>query len=249
MWSREVSEQAHILWQQGMSGSEIGRQLGIPQRTVSHWVRAWCGHPRSRGRRIEEAPPWPPDLRAYAYLLGLYLGDGHLAAQRGSTYTLRITLDAAHPRIAAEAMIAIVRLMPSRNPRVGRAREVRALKVECGSRWWPTLLPQHGPGRKHSRPIRLEPWQRLITELHPHELLRGLIHSDGCRYVARQRGSGRTYEYVRYAFSNRSEDIKQIFCDHADLLGVAWTRPSDVMIQVARRDAVAILDEFIGPKR
>jgi hypothetical protein len=244
-------DEAYRLWQEGVSGSEIGRRLGVPQRTVAHWVRAWCGHPRrqGRGRTIEDPPPWPPDLRAYSYLLGLYLGDGHIAALRSSTYVLRLTLDAAYPRIAAEALVAIRRLLPSRNPRVGRAREKRMFRVECNSRWWPTLLPQHGPGRKHTRPIILERWQQLITEIHPHELLRGLIHSDG-RFVARQRKpDGSHYEYVRYAFSNRSEDIKQIFCDHADLLGIAWTRPSDRDIQVARRASVAILEEFVGPKR
>jgi hypothetical protein len=177
------------------------------------------------------------------------LGDGHIAALRGSTYVLRLTLDAAYPRIAAEAMLAIRRILPSRNPRVGRCRDVSAFRVECNSRWWPDLMPQHGPGRKHTRRITLEPWQLLITETHPHELLRGLIQSDGCRYVARQRKGSRTYDYARYAFSNRSPDIRQIFCAHADLLGIAWTQCNDHQIQVARRGAVATLDEFVGPKR
>ncbi|HEX4735584.1 MAG TPA: helix-turn-helix domain-containing protein [Thermoleophilaceae bacterium] len=242
-------DEAYGLWQEGLSASEIGRKLGVPQRTVAHWVKAWCGHPRARGLRIEQPPPWPPDLRSYAYLLGLYLGDGHIAAVRGSTYVLRLALDAAYPRIAAEALAAIHRLLPTRNPRVGRARDVKMFRVECNSRWWPDLLPQHGPGRKHERPIILEPWQRLITETHPHELLRGLIHSDGCRYVANQRDGARTYRYVRYMFSNRSEDILQIFCDHADLLGVRWTRPNFKEVQMARRDSVAVLERFIGPKR
>ena len=198
---------------------------------------------------MEEEPPWPPDLRAYSYLLGLYLGDGHIASLRGSTFILRVTLDAAYPRIAAEAMLAIRRVLPARNPRVGRVRNVRAYRVECNSRWWPDLLPQHGAGRKHTRRIALQPWQQLITEIHPHELLRGLIHSDGCRYVAHQRQGSRTYSYTRYAFSNRSRDIQRIFCDHADLLGIAWTQPGEKQIQIARREAVAILDEFVGPKR
>ncbi|HEX4190450.1 MAG TPA: hypothetical protein VHZ06_05590 [Marmoricola sp.] len=44
---------------------------------------------------------------------------------------------------------------------------------------WPHLFPQHGPGRKHERVLRLEPWQRDIVEAYPADFLRGLFHSDG----------------------------------------------------------------------
>jgi hypothetical protein len=114
---------------------------------------------------------------------------------------------------------------------------------------WPLLLPQHGTGRKPARLIRLEPWQQEMTHAHTHLFLRGLFHSDGARYIATHRVGGRTYRYVRYAFSNRSEDIKKILCDHLDLLGIPWTRPNDKDIQIARRAAVSTLDTFIGPKR
>jgi hypothetical protein len=110
------------------------------------------------------------------------------------------------------------------------------------------LFPQHGPGRKHERRIVLTRWQRDITAAHPRELVRGLIHSDGCRFVANQRVGGRTYRYTRYSFSNRSEDIKAIFCEHLDLLGIRWTRPNRCDIAIDRRSEVAKLDSFVGPK-
>jgi hypothetical protein len=50
-------------------------------------------------------------------------------------------------------------------------------------------------------------------------------------------------------FTNRSDDIKAILCEHLDLLGIAWRRASDRNISIARREAVAALDEFVGPKR
>ena len=55
--------------------------------------------------------------------------------------------------------------------------------VMAQSHWqhWPCLFPQHGPGRKHERPIVLDDWQREIVEDHPGPFLRGLFHSDGCR--------------------------------------------------------------------
>ena len=111
------------------------------------------------------------------------------------------------------------------------------------------LFPQHGRGRKHERRIVLARWQREITAVHPRELVRGLIHSDGCRFVANQRVGAKTYRYARYSFSNRSEDIKAIFCRHLDLLGIRWTRPNGTDIAIDRRAEVAKLDAFVGPKR
>jgi len=50
-------------------------------------------------------------------------------------------------------------------------------------------------------------------------------------------------------FSNRSRDIHAIFSDHLNQLGIAWRWSSDHTISIARREAVARLDAFVGPKR
>jgi len=118
----------------------------------------------------------------------------------------------------------------------------------------PFSFPQHGPGKKHTRAIELADWQLAITRAYPPQLVRGLIHSDGCRCVNRfsvDLPSGRTghYEYPRYFFSNLSADIRGIFCHHCDLLGIRWTRSNPRNISIAHRGSVALLDEFIGPKR
>ena len=54
---------------------------------------------------------------------------------------------------------------------------------------------------------------------------------------------------VRYHFSNKSEDIKALYCESLDALGVRWTRPCAKQIAVYRKASDAILDQFIGPKR
>jgi hypothetical protein len=95
--------------------------------------------------------------------------------------------------------------------------------------------------------------QRELTHAHPKELLRGLIHSDGCRTINRFKTklpSGRVaeYEYPRYFFSNLSADIRGIFCEHCELLGIRWTQSNSRNISVSHRKSVALLDEFIGPK-
>ena len=119
---------------------------------------------------------------------------------------------------------------------------------------WPQLFPQHGPGRKHTRAIVLAAWQRALVDAHPEAFLRGLIHSDGCRVVNRftvDLPSGRRaeYAYPRHFFSNLSSDIRSLFCEYCEVLGVRWTRSNHRNISVAQRRSVALLDSFIGAKR
>ncbi len=102
----------------------------------------------------------------------------------------------------------------------------------------PRAFPQHGPGRKHDRAIALADWQLALTHANPAALIRGLIHSDGCRTVNRFRTklpSGRTpeYSYVRYFFSNLSEDVRRIFAEHCELLGVRVTQSNHRNLSVS----------------
>jgi hypothetical protein len=84
-----------------------------------------------------------------------------------------------------------------------------------------------------------------MVDRDPRPFIRGLIHSDGCRVVANDRGVAS----VRYHFSNLSGDIKRLYCKSLDALGVQWTRPCAKQIAVYRKASVAILDTFVGPKQ
>jgi hypothetical protein len=70
---------------------------------------------------------------------------------------------------------------------------------------------------KHTRRIALEPWQQALVDQATEEFVLGLIHSDGCRVVANDRG----VTSIRYHFSNRSEDILGLFTGALDALGIA----------------------------
>ena len=91
-------------------------------------------------------------------------------------------------------------------------------------------------------------WQWRIVEEHPEPFLRGLIHTDGWRGLNKVTVKGRDYAYPRYQFSNRSDDIRRLFTDVCDLIGVEWRPWGRWHISVAKRKSVAILDSFIGPK-
>jgi hypothetical protein len=195
----------------------------------------------------------PPDRYSYSYLLGLYLGDGCITG-RGPCFQLVIALDGAYVDIFDSCWAAMQLVLPECN--IGRYTRSfdRGVRVVAASRKWPQVFPQHGPGRKHNRPIRLEPWQREIVDAFPREFLRGLIHSDGCRTVNRFKtklpsGRVREYAYPRYFFSNLSADIRGLFCEYCERLGIRWTQSNHRNISVAHRRSVALLDEFVGPKR
>jgi hypothetical protein len=238
-----VVNQALDLLLRGSTPRVVARELGIPARTIRGWRSGMVPRQGSRSLEIDwESVRTPP----YAYLLGLYLGDGWIA-QLARTYALRIALDDRYPVIIASAARAMAAIHPRGSVRIASRNGCSVVY----SSWnhWPAVLPQHGAGRKHLRRIALTAWQAEITARYPHDLIRGLIHSDGCRFVANQRVSGRTYSYARYSFSNRSDDIKAIFCDHLDLLGIRWTRPNRWSIAIDRRSEVARLDSFVGPKR
>ena len=196
--------------------------------------------------------PEPADHLSYAYLLGAYLGDGYVA-NTGRSFQLVITLDAAYPDIVEDVRGAIVLSLPASRPRAHRHAVDRSVRVTAGSKQWPQLFPQMGPGRKHERPIVLAPWQREIVDAHPWPFVRGLIHSDGCRTVNRfrtQLPSGRVaeYAYPRYFFSNLSADIRSLFCASCDQLGIRWSLSNPRNVSVSHRASVARLDEFVGPK-
>jgi hypothetical protein len=120
------------------------------------------------------------------------------------------------------------------------------VEVHAYSKSWPCLFPQHGPGKKHERKIELAGWQQQLVDQAPGLLLRGLIHSDGCRFINTGRNG---WTSPRYSFSNLSTDIKRIFCETCDQLNLHWTIAPPKTVYVSRKADVARLDEFVGPKR
>jgi hypothetical protein len=90
----------------------------------------------------------------------------------------------------------------------------------------------------------LTDWQTRLVDRWPGALLRCLIHSDGCRFI----NTGRKWSHPRYSFCNVPEDIKAIFCDACDRLGLRYTRAPPKTIYVSRKADVAVLDRIVGPK-
>jgi hypothetical protein len=244
-----------LLSDAGVLDRQTAQICDVTVETVRRWRRLYQRRGVVRGGTAPMPPcvicdDGPLDAGAYAYLLGLYLGDGHIVLNARGLYVLSIFQDNRYPGLIRECREIITIVKPGARPHFAHKPGCTAIQVY--SKHWPCLFPQHGPGLKHNRPIVLEPWQREIVELDPRPFLRGLIFSDGCRgtnWTERTvAGERKRYEYPRYFFSNRSEDIRDLFTWALDLLEIPWRRANAWNISVARREGVAALDQFIGPK-
>ncbi|MGX6604942.1 transcriptional regulator [Micromonosporaceae bacterium Da 78-11] len=246
-----LRDRALRLRAQGIPFGDICRDLGISRNTVGHWFygdrarhRAELDAEPSRCPLCATPPRLPDDQAAYAYLLGLYLGDGHLAT-RAKVPVLRVYCADAWPGLIDECAAAMRAVIAKS---VQRVQKQGCVGVQSYSKHWPCLLPQHGPGHKHNRHIYLHDWQRPVIAANHGSLLRGLFHSDGCRVTNRIARGEKTYFYPRYNFSNESGDIMRLCQDSLDQLGISWRMCRPNMLSVTRREAVARLDEFVGPK-
>lgn len=241
---------------QGLTIAQVADTLGVSTSSVVRWRSgrlsrdavleanqvercSICGEASVAHRDLPEG--------RYAYALGLYLGDGCLSVSLRSCQ-FRVFMDAAYPGIVEEARRALAGLSPTGRAGVYRGSGQNHVVISAYGRRWRCLFPQHGAGKKHERRIVLEDWQQAIVDAYPQPFLRALIHTDGWRGENRVHVKGRDYSYPRYQFSSRSDDIRRLFADACDRLEIEWRPWGRWHISVARREAVAKLDTFIGPK-
>ena len=239
----EVHEEVRRLVAEGLRDSEIADVTGLARTTVRDIRaprRSQCAMERCHRcwGRTKPIRCRPGD---YAELLGLYLGDGCIS-RAGRVFRLRITFDQRYPGIVRDTRALLARSFPTSS--VGLvARRDGAVVVSAYSSHMACLFPQHGPGKKHHRAIVLEAWQQGLVDLAPWRFLRGCIRSDGCVFVNR---TG-PYEYLSYDFSNRSEDIRELFVRTCRAVGLE-PRPAGYSVRIYRRASVALLQEHVGAK-
>lgn len=254
MYERTKVESAVERVRRGESARVVGRDLGLDHSTISRWVRnsnsggrigspqkrfpVDADHPRQCHGSCLETPQRRPER--YSYLLGLYLGDGDITLVN-KTLRLRISQDRRYPQLADLCAQAMSEVLPSNRPGISFRGGTCIISVY--STHLACIFPQHGKGRKHTRPIELEHWQREIVERHPWGLIAGLLHSDGCRDLNVVNGK----EYPRWSFSNRSEDIRSIFFDTATSVGLRPTR-SKWVVHISKRIDVHAVDAHVSTK-
>ncbi|MCX4551730.1 helix-turn-helix domain containing protein [Streptomyces sp. NBC_01387] len=259
MYDMDTRKRALSLVAQGRSLNSVSKETGVSRAAIRDWRTRIDPLPLLRREappcpRCRPAPGLPADTAAYAYLLGLYLGDGCVSQHPRGGFYLRITCTDTWPGLITKCREAIKTVRPEDS--VSVLQRQGCVSVSSYSRHWPCLFPQHGPGKKHERTIALTPWQLTIVDGQPWDFIRGLIHSDGCRvtnWTTRiVAGASKRYEYPRYFFTNTSVDILRLFTDTLDKVNVEWKSAhygrKTHNISVAKRASVALMDRHVGPK-
>jgi hypothetical protein len=247
-----VHDRVLELRDRGRTFTDIADDLGISRASAfrfAHGItrRTLDLHRPSLCFRCDTALSPPSD--SYRYLVGQYLGDGHLVTS-ARIPVLRIYACTDYPDILSQidGAVTSVRGRPPGHVS-GPAGSDKVVSVQSYWKHWPCLLPQHGAGRKHTRTIMLEAWQQEMVDADPWPLIRGLIHSDGCRATNNVVTRGKPYAYTRYFFSNKSTDIIAIFTRALDQVGVEWRMNRWDSVSIAKRRSVELMDEHVGPKR
>jgi hypothetical protein len=235
--------------------NETARQTGIPTTTVQRYIAKYKTLEQFDAEHIKIpkistlSDLQQPITRAselhlhYAYLLGIYLGDGHISKSKTHrAHRMMVFLDMKYPLIIERCKESMQAVFPDNQ--IGIVNRIGCVYVSCFSQELPLFFPQHGAGKKHNRPIILETWQQKIVDLFPLEFFRGLYHSDG----SRSRNVVKGKDYSRYFFCNKSEDIRCLFIATVEKLGLQWTQTNEINIAISRRDDVAWLDERVGAK-
>jgi Homeodomain-like domain len=100
-------DQVAALVAEGFNDCQIERATGIPRRTICDWRRRSPSDWRRSSCPVCEGTPERLPEASYAYLLGAYLGDGHLVHARRGVYRLRVACDLLHLNIAWWIALAI----------------------------------------------------------------------------------------------------------------------------------------------
>jgi len=120
---RSVEEVRTVLElvEKGLNDCEIERSTGIPRRTILGWRHGRTPRRRRLALGIDSCPNCGHELHDlaglpaadYAYLLGMYLGDGCISRAPRGVFALRIVLDRKYPGIVSECARAMGAVMPT----------------------------------------------------------------------------------------------------------------------------------------
>ena len=198
--------------------------------------------PRCTGRPLDEP--------AYSYLLGLYLGDGWLtlgqpgrlrAEHRVLRRLARSPVSREKRDVGGHARVQGIRCPENRHDRGQEHLEALAVLVPAARAW-----PQ---AHQKDRARRVAAGDRGAVSGGFRQRAVPFGRLPRCQPGAQDWGGDEHwYEYPRYLFTNNSTDILWLCGQTLDQLGVAWRFSKPNTISVARREAVARLDEFVGPK-
>ncbi|WP_306821809.1 hypothetical protein [Streptomyces sp. NP160] len=115
MHSPATRRAARELVEAGLGDAEVARRIGVGRSTIRSWRSQRWRPPMLRNTcfRCDEIACPPPDPGSYAYLLGLYLGDGCISDLPRGVQVLRIACCDDYPDLMDECEAAIAAVRPA----------------------------------------------------------------------------------------------------------------------------------------
>ena len=242
----------------GLNNCQISRELNIPRGTLRGWL-----YPRQPEQQVVAAADARRAARVcqrcngtestlsvdYVYLLGLYLGDGCISGHRKRGV---VAPDLSRPAISWPDRRVRTRDVGSdavtrECAAVDRMRRDRGFLETLDSPFPATRRrPKMVASDRHGA-LAAKIDRRLSGTADPRPDSLGRMSSDkhGERHGACKQ---RRYSCPRYMFTNMSDSIRFLFVEACERLNVRWMQTNARTIAVSRRDDVARLDTFIGPK-
>jgi hypothetical protein len=243
------------LFEEGKNKCEISRITGINRGTLKGWIADYqkgitkSAYQYDPVEYLNDFLQSEEKRKAYSFVLGLYLCDGYISQYKTHrAETIRIFNDIKYEQDTLEWANNLQILFPENKVSIRKLRS-NCKEVKTHSKKLSLLFPQIGSKRKHERKLIFTEWQMDVIIQHPNQFIRACFQSDGCIYI--QKSKNRFYK--RYAFTNKSEDIIDLFLICLKQVGLnkqKYFHPDGkYIIQNFTKDDVKILESIIDEKK
>lgn len=235
-----------------LSDYKVSELLGIRRPSIQRWRHEYKKFSENFLSNVgRQGKPKPVinkkeiPSKSYAYLLGMYLGDGHITQGKGKKHAILVITQNLDDDIAINDIKRhMANIFSYVTPYVHKKKNANAcdIRIGCNQNVLP-LFPQHGRGAKHKRKIELTNWQKDHIRKEPWAFIKGLLHSDGSKFYNK---CNKTWTWE---FKNKSQDIIDIFKWACDLVDLYYTYGKKGSVCFYKKEYVSILNEKVGEKR
>jgi transposase len=243
------------LFEEGKNKCEISRLTGIHRATLRDWIFAYqkgitkSAYQYDPQEYLNDFLQSEEKRKAYSFVLGLYLCDGYISQYKTHrAESIRMFNDVKYEQDTLEWANNLQILFPENKVSIRKLKS-NCKEVKTYSKKISILFPHVQKGRKHERKLIFTDWQMDILKQYPKEFIRACFQSDGCIYLQKCKNKF----YKRYAFTNKSQDIIDLFLYCLKLVGIEkqkYLHPDDkYVIQNFKKDHLPLLESIIFEKK
>jgi DNA-binding transcriptional regulator WhiA len=241
-YTEELIQKVLEDYNSGKNKSQLEKEYNISRSTIRYWIdnKDSIFIPKTTDKTLDVIiQEIKNNKETYNYILGLYLGDGCISPHKMS-YKLRITQDNKYPKSIIDIKNILNSFFPNNtftcNPK-------GCTVIGIYDKNLPLYFPQHAPGKKHDRKIKLADYQR--DNLDYENLMKGLWVSDGSYYLAQKK-------YECYNFTNKSTDIISLFEECLNSFNIAYRKRMKKngvwILEITKKSEVSKMKDLIGVK-